>query len=181
MSELYLQHYGVKGMKWGVRKERKPSSKEIHNDYLRQRDKFVKDDPDFKAVKKRQAAFDKKYPDYDHDDGGRLPNQKAFNQWDKIQEDWERAEDQAYDRASAKANANIRKKYGEKQVAKAMRRRDIKGTVSGYLAISGTTALTGSLLKSPAITVGGQFVANAYAAKSIYDIATRDYRKRNWQ
>lgn len=60
MNESYLQHYGVKGMKWGVRRARKRAAKEN----VQGRGKFSTGknyDKVYSEMKKEKAALNKRY------------------------------------------------------------------------------------------------------------------------
>lgn len=66
MNNRYLKHYGVLGMKWGVRRNRnKSGSQSVHDDYKRAHDKkSVKSmsDSDLQSVNRR-LNMEKQYAD----------------------------------------------------------------------------------------------------------------------
>lgn len=109
MSEYTLMHYGVKGMKWGVRRKQLPVSET--------RKKVDDAKADYKATKKSyNKAFNKAYNYSSRRPVGQFVNKKIKNESDRR---W----DDAYDKA--KAYSTAKKQYKD---AKAERKQKIKDT-----------------------------------------------------
>lgn len=60
MEDNYLAHYGVLGMKWGLRKERKEYAKNIRSEW-RTAKKKAKEDASYKDTKAYKTARENRY------------------------------------------------------------------------------------------------------------------------
>ena len=166
MYDTYLAHFGIKGMKWGVRRyrnsdgsltnagkarykdikeyQKKTYKKEYNNIYKKESEKNQKK---ISVLEKQATELAKKY-NFDHDDGGggetkadRKAGRKYINLWEKIEKLEYSAEDIAHAKATTSARNALIKKYGQQRITQFDAETNIRNKAKSAAFITGLAAV----------------------------------------
>ena len=144
--EEYLEHYGVKGMKWGHRKS-KISGKEVQSYHRAQRKASSQSlDKKYKVDELRKEAIDyarRNHLDYYDGSGGSVKaGQTYMKKWEKIED----LEIRIYQESNKKAADAVLQKYGDQGLSQ-MKKQENVDTVKA-------AAMVSAILLGPPIAIG---------------------------
>ena len=189
-----LMHYGVLGMKWGVRKDRssgssrkssRVSNKQIRDD----REKFRKEaqaslsGEALKASKRRKEVEKEMYRlmdkyDFDYDDGGggrTAADRKAGAKYMKLNDELMRIDDIIENDVRTRASKKLVEKYGAKRIDQFKTAENVKAgmAVAAVVAAAPVVMVGGSVV----VGVGIAGMAGYAGVKSVKNKITGNKKK----
>lgn len=159
-----LSHHGVKGMKWGVRKESRPSHKDIRSErdkYALSITKSVNDKVGYTKASDRFENFISKYGvDADDGGGGDKPlTKKQYQQYEKLSRESELTGDRANREISKRTTQHLINKYGEKRYSQFKRSESFRNGAKATGIVLGIVAATPVIVVGSPLIVGGAYVS----------------------
>lgn len=189
-----ISHYGVKGMKWGVRKDRyksmsrserktqrqkyrssKPTYSNVRNAYRKAYDSSFK--KRMRGINDEMDTFNKKHPDYDTDDGGGL-NKKDYDQWNRLSTEYVRVAEASKKPSRIEARNAVDKQFGSGAVNRALRRGDVLNAMRNYVLMNVGANVATKLTGDPTLGLIGSAASTVYAGYKVYDILATNYEKK---
>ena len=190
-----LIHYGILGMKWGVRKDRSSSSSRkssrVSNKQIRDdREKFRKEaqaslsGEALKASKRRKEVEKEIYRlmdkyDFDHDDGGggrTAADRKAGAKYMKLNDELMRIDDIIENDVRTRASKKLVEKYGAKRIDQFKTAENVKAgmAVAAVVAAAPVVMVGGTVV----VGVGIAGMAGYAGVKSVKNKITGNKKKK---